>query len=309
MKSEKLYEAFTYIDDRYLDIADGPPKESIKMKHYSYKRAITFALAAALCISILAVTAVAAGWIPGIFNALQEKYPEEKVLFEAAANANTEAEPTVKAIPQLDYSNFVMYEKYYDGETILLGYDIDAFLPESFVCYEMDTEVLDLMKARDDFGSISWEQEQDWMSTPKTEYARKNNLSGSAADMDRMFKDMLSAEAYEEAWKTLLENGYVCVANYDLWVGDHILVNDVDMFETIGPENSTLRTEYETEEGKCIKLNPLPEIAQNKDAVTVALNMRSCLMYWYMDLDGNAYYGAGNHETEALEFVLSNVNE
>ena len=70
MKGEKLYDAFQYIDDCYLDIADTPEKESITMKHYSYKRTITVALAAALCISILAVTAYAAD-VGGIQRIIQ----------------------------------------------------------------------------------------------------------------------------------------------------------------------------------------------------------------------------------------------
>ena len=72
MNSKQLFEAFSYIDDRYLDIADASVKEE---KHLSWRRLTTIALAAALCISLLTVTAMATGWIPGFFASLKEKYP------------------------------------------------------------------------------------------------------------------------------------------------------------------------------------------------------------------------------------------
>ena len=181
---------------------------------------------------------------------------------------------------------------------------MDVILPDPFICYELDPE---LLEAKSDFGSIGWEEEQAWHTAPKTENTIKYNLTGDAASMDCMFQEYLSPEDYEEAWCLLLEEGHVCMGTYDVWVGDHILVNGADMIETLGPENSTLRTEYETEVGDCIKLNPLPEAGINQDRATVTLNIRSCLMYWYMDLEGNAYYFSGNHETETMEFTLENV--
>lgn len=312
MKGKVLFDAFGYIDDRYLDIADAPRKELIKMKyengHTIKRKTFTVLLAAAICVSLLAITAVAEGWIPGIFKTLQEEYPAEQNLFEAAADANSEAVPESVDIPQLDYSSFTLFERYYDGETILLGYDLDVILPEAAVCYDMDSVLLEKIKNGTAFSEISWEEEQAWDSLQDSENAMKYNLTGGARALDRMYQAALSPEAYEEAWRLLVENGYVCMVTYDAWIGDHILVNGADMMETIDPDNWTLRTEYETEEGECIKLNPLPEAGQNQESVTVTLNIKSCKMYWYMDLEGNAFYSSGDHETEVMDFLLENVS-
>lgn len=63
MNSKNLYEAFSYVDDKYLDLVDTLQKEQTKMKpnkeHPSLRRIITLAMAAALCASILGITAYA----------------------------------------------------------------------------------------------------------------------------------------------------------------------------------------------------------------------------------------------------------
>lgn len=312
MRGKVLFDAFGHIDDQYLNIADAPRKELFEMKskngHTMKRKTFTLFLAAAICVSLLVVTAMAEGWIPGIFKTLKEKNSGERELFEAAAEANIDAVPELRDIPQLDFSSFTLFERYYDGETVLLGYNLDAVLPEAAVCYDMDSELLEKIRNGTAFSEMSWEEEQDWHSAADTENARKYNLTDGAKAMDNMYQAVLSPEAYEEAWRLLLENGHVCMVTYDAWVGDHILVNGTDMMETLNPNNWTLRTEYETEQGDCIKLNSLPEAAQNQDSVTVTLNIKSCKMYWYMDLEGNAYVGAADHETEVMDFLLENVN-
>ena len=37
MKSQKLYDAFNYVDDWYLDIVDTPVKEKKTMKHHTFR--------------------------------------------------------------------------------------------------------------------------------------------------------------------------------------------------------------------------------------------------------------------------------
>ena len=139
MRSQTLFEAFSYIDDRYLDIAESPVRESSDAKQNSgrstVRKTVSLLLAAAICVSLLAVTAVAAGWLPGLFNTLKEAYPYDEELFEAAAQANTDAVPEVLEIPYLDLSKLVILERYFDGETILVGYDLDAVLPA--FCFEI----------------------------------------------------------------------------------------------------------------------------------------------------------------------------
>lgn len=307
MKSQKLFEAFSYIDDWYLDIADTPHTEVKEMTHYSLKRVITIALAAALCISLLAVTAMAAGWIPGIFKELQEKIPEDQALFEAAVEANTDAVPEIAEIPQLDLSKLVLLERYYDGETILLGYDLEKVLPEP-VLVQPEEELLKDIKRGSRVSQIGWGSEQPWMERAADGYAVQHNFPEDGYLMDRMLKGALSEESYEQAWKLMEQQGYVCIAVWDVYIGDHVLVNGHDTFEAYDPETNPYagQTEYSAEQGVCLRLEPLPEEGRDQEKVTVTLNVKSSMEYWYLDMYGNGrvYFDSSNTKSEEVSFEL-----
>ena len=151
MKSKKLFDALGDIDDRYLDMVDVSEKENHNMskKHISTRKAVTFLIAAVISVSILAVTAMAAGWIPNIFATLKDEYPSEKELFQAAAEANVSAEPIAVPVevPEVDGSKLTLYEKYYNGETILLGYDLNEILPAPVVGIIPEESILQDMKS------------------------------------------------------------------------------------------------------------------------------------------------------------------
>lgn len=312
MRSQKLFEAFSYIDDWYLDVADTPEKElHIMMKqtpHYSARKTFAVLLAAVICISILAVTAVASGWLPGLFRELKERYPYDEELFEAAAQANTDAVPEVLEIPYLDLSKLVILERYFDGETILVGYDLDTVLPAPVVGIEPGESLLKQIKKGVRVSRIGWDEPQTWFSEPATENAIKYDLTEDAFTMDRMLKGTLSDTEYRKAWDILEKQGYVCVAVRDVWVGDHILVNGVDTIEDYLADGVSYsnRTHYTTDQGSCIRLDPLPEAVQKMSSVTVTVDVRSSLQYWYMDLEGEGriYSDSINMQTEQLSFKL-----
>ena len=81
MKSEKLLDAFNYVEDQYLELAEKPRKKVISFK----KRMITL-IAAVICISMLSITAIAE--LPSVFQYLQQQDPEDAPLYEAAVEAN-----------------------------------------------------------------------------------------------------------------------------------------------------------------------------------------------------------------------------
>ncbi len=284
MKSKKLYEAMNYVDDWYLDIADTPVKEhqTMKRKHFSAKKAITYALAAAICISLLTVTAAATGLIPGIFKTLQEQLPEEKELFQAAAEANTEQVPEVVELPKLDMSKLTLFERYYDGETILLGYNLDAIIPKPVVGYVPDTELLAEIKGTQECDSLQLEQE---------------------------LQEKLSPEEYAQYQKHLRENGSCCVVFSNVFIGDHKYVNGVDSIEGMTPDaEGPGMAIYPTENGECLHLSPLPEEGRNQESVTVDLKLRASRWYYYMESDGHAYQMLKQVHEESVSFVLENVN-
>lgn len=285
MKSSELFEAFSYVEDKYLNMVDTLEKESFEMKfenqHPIRRKTITLLIAAALCISLLATTALAAGWIPGIFNAMKVQEPMDEALYSAAAEANTDAVPEEWSIQQFDASKFTLFERYYDGETILLGYDMDVALPKATIGYIPDSETMDHIQ----------------------------NQIASYYDMGPSMKE-LCGDAYDEAVAIMDRDGYVCVVAYNAYVGDHILVNGHNIGEVLSEEVWSMRDDYEVDEGSCIRLNPLPEAGKNQDSVTVTLKIKSSEQYWYFDDENNCcLFKTDNHQEELVDFVLDNANK
>lgn len=328
MKSEKMYDSFNYIDDWYLDIADAPVKETKEMKHYTFRRVITVAIAAALCISLLAVTAMAAGWIPKIFAAVKPAFPEDAKILEAAIEATLEQNVETVSVPEIDYTQFTIYERYYDGESILLGYDLTKMMPETVVGYQPDAQMLDNIKQipcwkqaahpeqkTDDLetlyaqGYITEEVYQGTLEM-RTEYAKQYGLDKYwQINMDCEMKQTLSEEQYERFWDILLETGSCCVAfPSEPWIGDHIFVNGTDCGEVLGPDCGNFRSDYTTDMGDCILLNPLPEVSVDQDSVDIEISLRSGWYYWYMELDGDVYEYFENNPPYPVVLTLKIVN-
>ncbi len=307
MNGRELYEALNEVEDRYLDIVDALEREKTEMKSEKKqvytRKAITVLIAAALCVSILAVTAIAAGWVPGIFQTLQEKYSADEELFDAAAQANTKITPEFAEIPQLDSSTFVLLEKYYDGETILLGYNMDLVLPEPVVGIQPDKTLLRKIKKGIELSRVGWSKSKDWQAEPVTKNAKKYHLGQDAFVMEQMMKSTLTEEAYDRAWNLLETQGWVCLATQDVYIGDHIFINGQDYYD---PETNPdgLIVEYETEYGDCLRIESLPAEARNQDSVTVTLKLKNSVQYWYMDLEGNGWIYHGEQEPAEISFEL-----
>lgn len=332
MKSQKLFEAFSYIDDWYLDIADAPAKELSDMKketkRFSGRKTLTVLLAAVICVSLLAVTAAAAGWIPNIFGSIKPAFPEDKEILEKAAQVTQAPEPEIVEIPEVDSTKFTLFERYYDGESIAIGYDLSKIMPEPVVGFQPDDTLLAKIKQMPEWQYTALpEQKDDNLETmytlgyiteeaykraleSRTEYAKQYGLDKYwQIIMDSEMKHTLSEEQYEQFWDILLENGSCCVAvPSDPWIGDHIFVNDTDCGEVLGPDCGNFRVDYTTDVGDCILLNPLPEAGRNQDSVTVDLSLRSGWYYWYMELDGDVYIHFENNPAYEASFTLENVN-
>ena len=316
MNSKTLYEAFSYIDDWYLDIADAPVKETgtmtQKKTHYSTRKTFSILIAAVIWISLLAVTAVATGWIPGFFASLKEKYPQDAALFEAAAQANVNAVPEIKEIPQADLSQLVLLERYFDGETILLAYDLEKVLPDPLVGIEPEEELLSKIRKSNRGSAISWEGFESVEQKRNTRKAEQYNLTADAFAIDRAMQAALSEEEYERAWNILEETGWVCIAVRDVYIGDTILIDGYDLREAYSETNAySSRTEYESESGNCLRLEPLPEDMKEKETVTVTLTARSNVQYWYLDTSGNGrcYFDSDSVESEQISFELERTEK
>lgn len=312
MNGKGLFEAFSYVEDRYLDMVDDPEKETnmMKRKPVILRKAVAVLVAAVICVSLLSVTAFAAGWVPGFFNALKERFPQDAELFEAAGQANADAIPEILEIPNLDLSQFVLLEQYFDGETILIGYNLDIVLPDPAIGIEPDTELMKEIQNSSPITTTSWSDSEHWLAEPDTDNAIKYNLSTDAAEMDRMLKGTLSAADYQKTWELMEKQGYVCIAVRDAWLGDHIWINGVDTVEAYMESNAySDRTDYTTELGNCIRLEPLPEDVRMQDQISVTLNVRSSVNYWYMTIDGEGriYYDNSSMTSDNISFELQKV--
>ena len=313
MKSKLLLDAFSYVDDQFLDLLDSEIVLSAHGKRRSFKRLTTIAIAAALCISLLTVTAVATGWIPGFFASLKEKYPQEAELFELAAQANTDAVPEITDVPAMDLSKFILLERYFNGETILIGYDLDLVVSAPLVGVEPDEALLKKIKKGSRMSSIGWDAREPWMDETAEGHAIKKNFKEDGYCMDRMMKGTLSPEEYEKAWEILEEKGWVCVAVRDAVISDHFLINGYDPMELYDPDTNAFgsRTEYTEETGTCLRLEPLPQEIRELDSVNVTLKISSTVQYWYLDRMGNGrvYYDSSTRESREVTFEIERSEE
>ena len=136
MNGKNLFRALKYVDDRYLDMVDAAAQEAtdMKQKHFSGRKTILYILAAAICVSLLTVTAAAAGWIPNIFAAAQPKaMPRDEPVLEAAQSATQSQTPETVEFAEADYTKFTLFQSYYDGKSIALGYDLSGVMPAETV--------------------------------------------------------------------------------------------------------------------------------------------------------------------------------
>ena len=306
MKEKQLWDAFGAIDERYLEIAE---KTTAPQRRISLRRTAGLILAAAICLSLLAVTAVAAGWVPSIFELLQEQFPQETVYAQAAQASQTKI-PEVVELPKMDASKFVLSQSYYDGQTILLGYNLEEMLPEPVVGYQVDEDLLREIKGTSQSfeGIDRTTYEANFGSLP--EYVQEHSMKRDALAMEGELRQILSPEAYEKMWKLLLQNGSVCVVTQSLYLSDHALVNGVDTVTTLDYNTGMIgMTDIQTEAGTCLYLNPLPEAAQNQSSVTVELKVKSGFQYWYLELEGHGYWAYAPNQEQIVSFTLENVQE
>lgn len=306
MNGKNLFRALEYVDDRYLDMVDVATQEAtdMKQKHFSGRKTILYILAAAICVSLLTVTAAAAGWIPNIFAAAQPKAtPRDEPVLEAAQSATQSQTPETVEFAEADYTKFTLFQSYYDGKSIALGYDLSGVMPAGTVVGFTPEDALkqEILQRPDNqfwcerYGltddtadqyleSGVWTREEyDQRLAGRSEYAKKYDLRrDSQIYMDDQLHALLTDGEYEEFWEILGETGSCCVAiPMKPYVGDHILLN--------GADEPADRGDYTTEEGECLVLNNLPAAAQNQPSITVGLKFKSGWSYYYMELSGTSY--------------------
>lgn len=293
MNSKKLLEAFSYVDEKYLQAADAPSRTVLKLKKKMFLLA-----AAAICVSLLTATAIAK--LPSVFQYLKQMDPADTPLYEAAEEANRDRLPEPVVLPQMQEASLIVNEKYYDGETILLGLNLKAVEGEPAIGYEPDAELLKQIRC---FGYVGgaylFPEDAAGISYPR--YA-----GAMAADL----RKILTGEQYAQVERCMEKTGHCCVVVRSVFVGDHIYVNGIDMCATYdmdmdfhGSPNKTIDPGTEA-----IRLDPLDASGRNQQEVTVELKIKSGLNYYYLDTEGHGYHYFGPKDTVKAEITIPNSN-
>ena len=322
MKEKTLLEAFQYVDDRYLDEAAFTPARQ-KPARRRYRRLLTLAAAAVLLLA-LGAAASASGRLP-FFGTLKKLSadPAEQAYYEKAEEAAAGQQAEVLSVQGFDLSALTVYEQYYDGENLLLGFRLDGAVPTPSVGYEPSTEQLERMisipgsyaftysedpddsldhqlarfSREDDVQyGISQEEYDQWMEG-RSENAKEADLRNeNNIMMDLRLKERLSPEAYDSFWKLLREKGHACAVFHSLVPGDHVRLLDGT---ELGAPGWT-----EVEGGSCLEIRPVAETARDRDSLDLCFTVYGYTQYWYMEMDGHAYILYDRDEGTELTFTV-----
>lgn len=318
--SKKLNEAFSYIDDRYLNLVDDfqSERDDLYMKeskeHRKPRKILAYAAVAAVLLT-LTTAAFASGRLPSIFNKMflmSENSPEDAEFFLRAEEANTNAEPVTVSVPEPDYAALTFRESYYDGENLTLGINIDKVLPDPVIGFEPGKEMIDKIHKMQSCGTFAfisvspddptdnidfWRNKNELSETEgvgltqedyneilesRSENAKVADLrSQSSIMMDNKLKETLTEAEYNSFWELLKKNGHACVMISSIYPGDHVKLDDGS---DLGQTGWT-----ELDDGMCLTIMPVSENARGLDKINGKLTLYSSAEYWYMELNGPAY--------------------
>ena len=287
MNSKKLLDAFSYVDEKYLQMADKPQKKVLHLK----KKMFTL-IAAAICVSLLAATAIAQ--LPSIFDYMKEYDPEDQAIYQEALEANRNWEPEPVELPGLKDISLAVSQKYYNGETILLGLDLKSLEDEPAIGLEPDDLLMKELRCATNRIQAKVYEDEGW-DIPYPRYARY-----IASEL----KHALTVEQYQKVTEYMEHTGHCCVAFRDVHVGDHIGVNGTDIMASLNMNGDAGRTDVATFAGEGIRLDSLPENARNQDSVTVTLDINTGLTYYYLDMEGHGFTYYGPSESETAEITI-----
>ena len=315
MNREKISEAVGNLADRHVTATaqydprgvSGGPERIIPMKTRTFRKPLLIAAVIALLLA-LGVSAYAAGWFAPIFHKMQGMTPdtEQKALYKAAEQAVIDQEQTPKTVtlPAFDNSKITLSERYYDGKTLLLGVNLEEVVPGMTEGYTPDDALLAKIKNVAFFHDVNGNDNLDVLLSEgmerslyeeyldhRTDYAKEYDLRNlSAITLDWMLKEKLSAEEYEAAWKRLRETGHLCVVDSEVYIGDHILLDDGTDIGMVGQQNVDSDDVSAHSGNIFIEASSLPEAARNRDALHINLNIKNARTYYSVTLGDPAYF-------------------
>jgi hypothetical protein len=235
-----------------------------------FRKTATILIAAAIAAFLLTGAAFATGIAQSIFSAMKGRYEsEDPAKYETIEELSNKDEVAV-TIPEMDDTLITLSQSYYDGERLMLGYTLNAsLLPADF-----------------DFG-------------PEHEnFSKLQPVETETTALALPLEEMLSADEYARFERTLEETDSVGVIFYEIFVGDHVVLEDG---ADIGPHGSVplpngVYMEFAT---------PLSEAAQNQDELHIFFKVKCSPWYYYQDAEvAYYYYDVDATKTELIGFDI-----
>lgn len=239
--------------------------------HRRPRKKATIIIAAALAVSLLTGVAFATGVAQSIFSGMIGRtVGDDAAKYETIDALSTKEEVTV-TIPEMDDTMITLSQSYYDGEQLMLGYTMNAHVKPAEFGFGPEHENFDKL-------------------TPVETETTMLNLS---------LEDKLTADEYARFMQTLDEAGSAGVIFYEIFVSDHVLLENG---EDIGAHGSV-----ELPNGTYMEFaTPLAEAAQNQDELHIFFKVKCTPWYYYQDSEGAYYYCAAD-ENELIAFTIPRV--
>lgn len=200
-------------------------------------------------------------------------------------------------LPEFDNCEITLLERFYDGKNLELGVHLESDIPMFSAVFNNEEGIKE--KARTIAFSSGVENDDIEMLEPvaydeimasRSDKAKEYGLRHvSTIVLDSMLSHELTPEEYEAVWGHLLETGHLCIVRNDLYVSDHILMEDgTDLGQTY---SVPVYDDMAVRSGNVfIDAPELPEVAQGLDTLSFKLNIRLVRSFYYMELDGSTWY-------------------
>ncbi len=318
MNREMLSKAVGCIEERFVLEAYRPAQASDSTRstvHRRKRRIFTVALAAALLIA-LSSAAYAAGWFAPIFHSirynvppLEERKPENEsyysdledknAVMDSAEQYMNEQQPAPECVylPEFDNCEITLLERYYDGKHLELGVRLESDMPNFFAVYECEESIREKAETiaftgsleKDDIGALDPIACREILASRSDKAIEYKLHNVSTIVLDSMLCHELSQEEYEAAWSHLVETGHLCIVKNDLYISDHIVMDDgTDLGQTY---TLPVYEDMSVRSGNVfIDVPELPETAQGLESLTFHLNVRLVRSFYYMEQDGPTRY-------------------
>lgn len=317
MNSMDFLQGINDIDDRLIQSSLDFLQEDSMDKKNLYNGGLNLSkiiVVAAAIAGIVGVTALAAEMFPSIFTKLQHQYENEYTatwaqncakIYEKAALANQNFEPETIAIPEMNNSQIVIGEKYYDGENYLIAYRFDENkVPARF---DFGPESGDFKKLRPNYRMAGrnakiedcvekglWSQEvyDQCMAVLKQNGLENIQRASSYCALAWEIFPNVTSEEWDKVCKQLRENGTAGIVYRETRLHYEVYLEDGSILPSPMKENKAYGgSGYgidKTELGNVFVYYGLPEEYRNLDTLTLYFKLKSSDVYHYIDAEKGA---------------------